>query len=196
MIRMIVIGMVSILGMNLSVIAQGTTTHASTSLFDVLPTDQKGIFRVNYQGIHGDITVDVYDQQGNNILHKEYPKTHQFSQLYNFETAPEGKYTFVAMTPLGKDEEVIYFDGISLPELEVVSTEDPSKLRLIMKNYDGRPVTLVLKDENLNSVHTQTVNAVGKVEQVFNVSQLPGKEVTFVVFNELGQTKSETYRFE
>jgi len=195
--RMIVIGMVFILGMSLSTIAQDTTTHASTGIFDVQPTDQKGVFRVNYLGIiPGNVIVKVYDQKGTELIQKIYPRTRQFSQLYNFGTAPEGKYTFVTTTPVGKDVEEVYFSGISLPELEVASTEDPSKLRLIMKNTDGRPLTLILEDEASNRIHSQTVKAAGKVEQVYDLTQLPGKEITFVVVNELGQSRQETFRFE
>lgn len=195
--RMIVVGMVFILGMNLSTIAQDTTTHASTGIFDVQLTDQKGIFKVNYLGIiPGNVIVKVYDQDGTELIQKIYSRTRQFTQLYNFGTAPKGRYTFVATTPVGKDVEEIYFSGISLPELEVSSTEEPSKIRLTMKNADGRPLTLILQDAASNRIHTQTVEVAGKVEQVYDLAQLPGKEVTFVVVNELGQSRKKTYQFE
>ena len=79
------------------------------------------------------------------------------------------------------------------PAITLIPNNSSDRLKLIVSDQTEEEVTVSLFDEEDNLLHTQKVDP-ASYEQHYNLEQLTGSYVTFVVTNdETGKSSSESF---
>ena len=194
--RMIVMTMVALLGIFHSTQAQDHTTHApsSSSRFQVIPTGKPGVFQASYSGpMSKTILVSLVDEDQVILSTKVFNNLGSFSQQYNLRAVEPGEYTWVVRTAEGKTAETLSYEGLPRPAITLIPDSSSDRLKLIVSDQSKEEVTVSLFDEEDHLLHTQKVDPTSYVQH-YNLEQLTGSYVTFVVTNdETGKTSSESF---
>jgi len=194
--RMFVIAMVLFLGLSHSTTAQDNTTHAIQlpQVLDVQPTDKAGVYQATFTGpMTEKVVLSLFDEEGHRLSSKQLRNTATFSQLYNLQSVAAGDYTWKLETPYTTVSSTVAYEGLPEPAITLLPSREPSRLRLLLEDSAQEPLTVSVFDEKDRLLHMQTVSP-EKYEQNYNLAQIEGSTVTFVVMNSLGKTASETYR--
>ena len=191
---MFVIAMVCFLGIHVATHAQDNTTHAIQlpQVLQVKSAGKIGVYNVAFSGPMVDkLTLSLYDGDRNLLSSKSFQNMGSFELPYNLRNAGADAYTWVAKSSLGTVEQSLTYTGVPNPEIKLVSNQDSKKLKLILDDATQEPLTVSIFDERQRLLHSQTVSP-EDYEQYYNLEQLNGSYVTFVVTNPTGKSSKES----
>ncbi|MEM6628378.1 MAG: hypothetical protein AAF694_01850 [Bacteroidota bacterium] len=192
--RMFVMALVCFLGIHHATHAQDKTTHAIQlpQVLTVQPAEKVGVYNLFFNGpVVDKLILSLYDSDGNLLSNKSFRDMGSFELPYNLRNAGAGHYTWVAKSSLGTVEQSLTYTGVPNPEIRLVANQEAKKLKLILDDATQEPLTVSIFDERQRLLHTQTVSA-EDYEQYYNLEQLNGSYVTFVVTNPTGKSSKES----
>ncbi|MEQ9300142.1 MAG: hypothetical protein RIF33_16330 [Cyclobacteriaceae bacterium] len=170
-----------------SVFATGGDTMVDSLDFQtsVLPSLESKSFRLIYQSeTQQPVHIKLRDENGT-LQYSERYQLQSFVQPFDLSQLPDGNYTFELQTKEGKQVHEIsnVRKEIVAPELSFDLEADSKVARLQTEAPMGANMRLLIYDQEGAMLHKEDWVAGQKINRQYNMEQVKGKGVTFLLLN-------------
>ncbi|MFT6135749.1 MAG: hypothetical protein ACJAZM_002248 [Cyclobacteriaceae bacterium] len=163
---------------NVALYAAGDSINAS-SYFKMVAMNDAFTYRMMYQAPQtSNVKISLLDNK-NNIVYKELlSDTEGFVKVYDLSAMQDGTYTFVLESNGVENRQTIQLDDWDADDVIISSTQDKKVAFLGKIEQD---FTLNIIDQSGKSVYTEQYESATDLNRLFNLQQVEGDEVSFVL---------------
>lgn len=147
--------------------------------------------RVLYQSPEtANVNIQIFDLKDRKIHEENIYRTDGFVKEFDFGFLPEGEYRVKVNAGQETYEEMIFHTLWNGENLQVSMTE--GKVALVGKNDSGQELSIFLKDQKGNVIHSEEIQRDEELKKLFRLEEVEGDVISLVIYAEGRFVKEET----
>lgn len=148
----------------------------------VMPVETEKQYRLVYQSpATQNVEIQLLDSKQNVIYNEKLVQVTGFVKNYDLANVPVGTYTFKVVSADFSYSELVQVADKELRNIFIAEAKD-GKVAMVGKNDSGSELSLHIYDEEGNSLYKERISSDQEVSKVYDMKRVPGKQVSFVIY--------------